>query len=254
MPTDPRKRQKKLERRDAKRNTKRHEMARARHAGIAERIAAAVHYPVLHCWATMDLWHQGLGWVCLSRLLPNSSVAFAVFLVDRYCLGVKNAIVDITGRFTYDSRIVRQMQSKYRVKELRPADARKIVESAVAYAHGLGLHPHPDYQKAKRIFGAIDVAESTETLEFGKDGKPFFLAGPNDTPERCRNILRVLEHSCGVGEFHYMIPLADPRNDLPESLQRENPRVIGSDETGAIQEYLLDEIDEVDPGDDPHAQ
>src|SRR5216683_2416038 len=98
MPTDPRKRQKKQERRAAKRKAKHHELVRHKHAGLPERLTAAIRYPVLHSCATMDLWDQGLGWVCLSRALPSGQVGFAVFLVDRYCLGVKNAMADVTDR------------------------------------------------------------------------------------------------------------------------------------------------------------
>src|SRR5437016_3658326 len=111
MPTDPRKRQKKQERRTAQRKAKQHQLARAKHAGLPERLTAAADCPILHSWVTTDLRSEGLGWVCLSRVLPNGFVAFAVFLVDRYCLGVKNAMAEITSRFDYDSRIVRKMRS-----------------------------------------------------------------------------------------------------------------------------------------------
>src|SRR5205823_985817 len=106
MPADPRKRQKKQERRAAKRKSKHHELARAKGAGLAEQLSAADSYPVLDCLVTTDLWTEGLGWVCLSRELPHGGVAFGLFLVDRYCLGVKDALADIASRFTYESNIV----------------------------------------------------------------------------------------------------------------------------------------------------
>ena len=36
---------------------------------------------------------------------------------------------------------------------------------------GLGLPPHPDYHKAKRIFGSIDTAECKDEFEFGENGQ-----------------------------------------------------------------------------------
>lgn len=243
MPTDPRKRQKKQEHRAARRKAKLHERAREKPAGLAERMEAAAKYPVLHCWASADVWTQGLGWVCLSRELPGSSVAFGVFLVDRFCLGVKNALADISGRFTYDSRIIRQLRGSAPARDLSPAAARKLVEGSVAYAAALGLHPHPDYHKAKLVFGDIDAGECTEEFEFGKDGKPFFIAGPDDTPERCRLILHNLEQACGPDGFHYTIPFMDPRM-LPESMRRKEVRMIDPDETGAIGDFKVDVSDE----------
>jgi hypothetical protein len=243
MPTDPRKRQKKQEQRAAKRKAKLKERTREQQTGLAERLAAAVKYPVLQCWASDDVWTQGMGWVCLSRELPGGSVAFGVFLVDRYCLGVKNAFADVAGRFAYEDRIVGKLRSGSGVRELSPAAARKLVEGSVAYAAALGLHPHADYHKAKRIFGDIDAAECKEEFEFGKDGKPCFIAGPNDTPERCRLILHTLERACGPDGFEYLIPLMDPRV-LPESLRRKTARLIGEDETGAIVDQDMNFSDE----------
>jgi len=205
MPSDPRKRQKKLERRDAKRKAKRHEQVREKQVGLAERLTAAADRPILHSWVTADFWDQGIGWVCLSRQLTGGSVAFAIFLVDRYCLGVKNAMAEIVSQATYNSRIENRTRATYHVKDLSPADVRKIVESAVAYAEALGLHPHPDYQAARLLFGTISAAESTLELEWGKDGKPFFVNGPNDTPQRCRQILRTLESNCGRGGYHFLM-------------------------------------------------
>jgi hypothetical protein len=208
MPTDPRKRQKKQERRAAKRKVKHHQLSKERHTGLAERLKAAAGAPVLHSWVSTTLWDEGLGSVLLSRALPTGSVAFAVFLVDRYCLGVKDAWADIGSRSRYDSEIVRKTRATFEVREMSPAAVRKLVEGAVEYARGLGLHPHPDYQKARLIFGDIDAGESTETFEYGKDGKPFFVGGPHDTPERCRQIVNTLTQTCGGPDgFHYLIPL-----------------------------------------------
>jgi hypothetical protein len=239
--TNPRKHQKQQERRAAKRKAKHQHLTRDRHTGLAERLAAAAAYPVLHSWATEDLWTQGLGWVCLSRELPSGQVAFVVFLVDRYCLGVKDVQADVGGRYAYEDQIVSKARRDFTVREMSPAAVRKLVEGAVAYADALGLHPHPDYARARHIFGSIDAADCTEEFEFGKDGKPFFVAGPNDTPERCRRILKTLEEACGPDGFHYLIPLANPFEVLPESLLRRNPRVIGPDETGEIRDWNLED-------------
>lgn len=208
MPSDPRKQQKKQERRTAKRKSKHQQLTREKNAGIAERLTAATRYPILHSWATTDIWTEGIGWVCLSRQLPNGAIAFAVFLVDRYCLGVKNALADVTSRYEYENRIVQKMHAQSTSKELTPAATRKFVESAVDYAASLGFSPHPDYHMAKAIFGSIDPSECTETFEFGKDGKPYFIGGPNDTSVRCRQIMRTLEEKCGPGGYHFLIPVS----------------------------------------------
>jgi hypothetical protein len=221
MPKDPRKRQKQQERRTAKRKSKQLQLRRAKHAGLAERLTSAAASPVLHSWVTEDLWTQGLGWACLSRELPNGYVACAVFLVDRYCLGVKNVLADVMPRSEYEEQIARKMCRDFEVRDMQPAAVRKLVEGAVEYARGLGLYPHADYARARHLFGALNPADSTEVFEFGKDGMPFFVAGPNDSPERCRQILNALVQACGVDGFHYMIPVPDPGRYLPQTLQHK---------------------------------
>lgn len=208
MAADPRKRQKKLERRASKRHFKQQQLASKKSIGLAQRLADATRFPILHSLVTEEFWTQGLGWACLSRGLPNGSVAFAIFLVDRYCLGVKNAWVDITSRYDYESRVVWKMRHKYTSREFTPAATRKLVEAAVAYSEALGFRPHPDYHKAKLLFGSINADECKEEFEFGKDGKPFFIAGPSDSLERCQQILATLEHSCGPNGYHYTVPVA----------------------------------------------
>jgi hypothetical protein len=220
MASDPRKRQKKLERRASKRKEKKHLQVRGQSAGLTERLTAAARFPVLHSWITEDLWTQGLGWVLLSRTFPDGMVAVAVFLVDRYCLGVKDAMARFISRSTYEAEFVRKMHGTFASRNVSPATVRKLVEEAVAYARGLGLSPHADYQKAKLLFGDIDPAQSTEVFEFGKDGQPLFIAGPNDTPGRCQNILGILTQSCGPDGFHYIMPMAEG----------EHFRLIGTDE------------------------
>src|SRR5438270_14084869 len=87
MASDAKKRQKKLERRAAHRKEKKHQLVRQKNVGLADKLTAATKYPVLHCWISDSLETEGIGQVGLSRQLPNGSVAFASFLVDRYCLG-----------------------------------------------------------------------------------------------------------------------------------------------------------------------
>jgi hypothetical protein len=94
--------------------------------------------------------------------------------------------------------------------QLKPECARKLVEGAVQYALDLGLPPHVDYRTAKLIFGDISSEACAEEYAFGKDGKPFFIAGPHDSPARCEQILRTLRNHCGLEGHHFLIPAGGP--------------------------------------------
>lgn len=181
MPANPRKRQQKVERRAAKRKEKKHQLVRAQSTGLADKLTMSTRFPVLHSVITDSNWKQGIGSVLFSRALPDGTVAVTVFLIDRYCLGVKNATAAVVSRSEYESRFHRGLLSQTPGPEVPPAEARKYVEAAVDYARGLGFAPHADYQKAKLIFGDVDASACTATFEFGKGGKPMFINGPRDT-------------------------------------------------------------------------
>ncbi|NUQ66162.1 MAG: hypothetical protein HUU20_27175 [Pirellulales bacterium] len=206
MAINPQKRQKKLEKRKAKQKSERRQLARRNEGGLPAKLKQAAAAPFLHCFTTDTLWSQGMGQVLVSRQLPGGQVAFGAFLVDRYCMGVKNAFANVVPRLRYQEGMYDKLAARDTLVPLEPASARKLVEGAVQYALDLGISPHPDYRVARLIFGDIEADASTEDFEFGKDGKPLFISGPNDGPARCQQILRTLENRCGHGGFHFMMP------------------------------------------------
>src|SRR5205823_5430279 len=141
----PRKRQKKLEKRAAARKQKKQSVVRSQSAGLPGQLTAAARFPVLNCWISDSLGPNGIGWVVLSRELPNGQVAVVSFLVDRYCLGVKDVWAEVLHRTAYNNKYVRKVNTDMPSRSVGPAEARKLVEQAVEYARAIGLSPHPDY-------------------------------------------------------------------------------------------------------------
>ncbi len=60
MAIDPRKRQKKIERRKAKQQAERRQLARREAGGFPARLMAASSCPILHCCASSDIWCEGI--------------------------------------------------------------------------------------------------------------------------------------------------------------------------------------------------
>lgn len=210
MPVDPRKRQKKLERQKAKEKAQRRELARRESRGLAPRLEEAAAAPILHCVATEEIWTVGIGNVLISRQMSSGIVAFATFLVDVYCLGVKDVFMNVAPRPRYDREMYGKLKERGSLVPMTPECARKLIEGAVEYALGFGLPPHPDYRTAKLIFGDIAAEVCAEEYVYGQHGKPFFAAGPYDSPDKCQQILRALEKHCGPGGYDFMIPVGRP--------------------------------------------
>ena len=95
----------------------------------------------------------------------------AIFLLDRYCLGIKDAFAEIVPPSVYRDKFMHKMRSQFSSHAVTPAKARKLVEDSVAYAADLGFPPQGDYHKAKILFGDVNASECTEEFEFGKDGR-----------------------------------------------------------------------------------
>lgn len=202
MALNARKLQKKQQRRKAKEKARRR-ASKQREPSELERAAGG---RILHCCATDQVWERGMGEVLLCRELPDSRVGFGMFLMDMFCLGAKNAMYGVVPRADYQRKLYEKLRDKYELVPLNPACARKLVEGGVTYARDLSFGPHPDYKKARVIFGDIDAGACQQEFEYGKDGKPYFIAGPDDDPARCERIINTLTERCGPDGFHYLMP------------------------------------------------
>lgn len=209
MVIDPRKRQKQVERKKAKDKARAiaHRMQDRKYA--ARTMAAIPTAPFLHCCYSDVLWEEGIGHVLISRELFDNQVAYAFFLLDVYCLGVKDATFNVVPRGRYDGDLFEPTRSSFTLRKLEPACARKLVEGGVAYAKALGIPPHQDYFEARQIFGDVDSSLCERTFEYGREGKPFFVAGPHDGPARCLRILQALREHCGEGGYHFIAPVGE---------------------------------------------
>ena len=87
--------------------------------------------------------------------------------MDRFCLGVKDAFYGFMDKGEYSERLDDEVRRRFETvvtAGCRPPANRTSVD----YAKGLGLSPHPDNARARKMFGAIDPAASDRKFEFGR--------------------------------------------------------------------------------------
>jgi hypothetical protein len=159
--------------------------------------------PVHETLVPADLFEQGLGNLVFSRTLPDGRIAMAVFLLDMYCQGAKNAFIAVVGRSEYGLRL--NYWSGERLQPIQPACFRKLVEGGVEYARELGFNPHADYALASRIFGDVRSADCPTRFVYGHNGKPLYISGPNESPDQVRTIIEQLELRLGSGNFDFIV-------------------------------------------------
>jgi hypothetical protein len=204
---------KKAEKRKAKEKAKRKELAHRKSESLGQRLTRASRAPVLHCLMSENLFDAGMGSVLFSRELASGQVAYAAFLIDSDCLGVKDVFSGFRPKSEYFEKVYEPLAEQFVLVALPPFAARKLVEGAVEYSRSLGLSPHAEYHHARHIFGDIDPAANDRQFEFGKDGKPFFVSGPRDTPGRIASVIGILNVRLGTGGFDYLVTVDE--SELP---------------------------------------
>jgi hypothetical protein len=169
--------------------------------------ALAASAPILDCLVPAELNQHGIGNLVFSRALPDGRVAMAVFLLDVFCLGVKNATYATLEADVY-ARHLTGLSETGRLLATDPACFRKLVEGGVAYANALGFKPHPDYAVARQIFGDLETASCDQEFVYGRDGKPCHVSGPSETLSQSRAIVEQLQRYPGGAD--YPVPVAGP--------------------------------------------
>lgn len=189
----------------------------------AERDTANPDADVFGCWLNVG-WSVGLGvpdragWcdpgagdgteglltaLVARRRRHRRKITTCTYLVDAYCLGVKNAM----GPDEMDDRGLRSLTgfvfSAYAGPPVSvPIDLlRDLVLGAAEYAHGLGFAPHPDFEQARLHLGPW---QGPSAVTFGCDGQPLYINGPDDSPD---HVLRTLRRTVGDGGFRHSVAL-----------------------------------------------
>ncbi|MFG6102139.1 hypothetical protein U2F10_07800 [Leptothoe sp. EHU-05/26/07-4] len=145
---------------------------------------------------------KGLSQIMVTRA-DGTHYLVTTFLIDAWCLGVKDAMGPRKVKTT-DYPLMREnayahtMDDSYRTISLEQAQS--VIYGAVDYAKRLGLDPHEDFERAKHNLGPR--MDNLPRHEFGKNGKPYYFAGPYDNPDK---IIAKLRESVGEGNFKYTI-------------------------------------------------
>lgn len=190
---------------------------------LARRDAAARPEPeVVGCWvshgwssgltvdgdrewpdAPRDDGRDGLACVAVARRTKPQRVSVCGYLVDTFCLGVKNAL---GPKVMGDRDLPAFLDTFFAAIEpdrtplaISLEQARHLVHGAVDYARRLGFEPHRDFAAAA---GHLGSWEGTSAVTFGRDGVPLFVQGPHDNPGAT---IRTLASTVGEGNFHYLV-------------------------------------------------
>lgn len=201
----PNNRQKKLERKAAKRKKQKAQQRSRPVMGRKAQLREAATWPVMECWVNRE-WQDPmhLNQVVLARRNPNTGIiVLASYLVDRACLGVKNALVaNFATAQEYRERFLAGVKERQDMIQVDVNHVAAIVKAGLDYAASLNFRPHRDYAEAAILLGDADPTAFTEPIPVGgPEGKPFFISGPYDNVDK---IMAHLTRLLGPEGVHYM--------------------------------------------------
>jgi hypothetical protein len=151
-------------------------------------------------WEDVELGADGtagVAQVLVARAGRRDDVLVCGYLVDTFCLGVKD---------TYGPERMRRRELRDFVRTYfavfpapgvaAPLDlAQHVVHGAVAFAAGLGFEPYPGFAQVR---GQLGELSEPSAITFGQEGKPLYIPGLRDDPMA---ILRTLKANVGSGNF-----------------------------------------------------
>ena len=212
MAIDQKSRQKKLARKTKKRkkaiSSKKMNVSFGEQLSRKKALIVAQNSPVHNCFIGKDIFTEGIGTAIISREMPNNYLGIGVFLLDVWCLGVKNTYFSVLSEKEYNDRL-EEIRMNEILENIHPSCARKLIEQCVDYSKELGFKPHKNYKISRQLFMSIDPAACPNKYHFGKDGKPFYISGPNENVNHSMRIINTLSQNCGEGNFDYISSISE---------------------------------------------
>ena len=149
-------------------------------ASLPARVLRAAQAPIQHCFLTESVFDIGMGTLVLARGATPYHLAFGSFLLDTFCLGIKDVTFELVEREDFEMYMDR-MGAGSPMVPVDPGYARKLLRDLAAWSQSIGFAPHRDFAAVERMFGDVSADASDAVFRFGCDGKPFYIPGPTDT-------------------------------------------------------------------------
>jgi hypothetical protein len=169
---------------------------------LPARVLRAARAPIRYCMLTEALFDAGIGTLIVARGATPHHLTFGSFLLDVFCLGIKDVMFDSLEGDQFDTYVA-VADAGSPLAPIDPSDARKLLRDLAAWSQSIGFSPHRDFAAVERIFGDVSADESETDFPFGSDGKPFYIPGPFESASLIRWRIEQLRKHLGDGGFEF---------------------------------------------------
>jgi len=144
--------------------------------GVIPATSECCKFPIHECKVLENWEEKGMSPVFVTRELSKDSYVFICYLVDFWCLGVKDTFLKFGA-----SR--RDLSNFYSMNDdlvtISYQDARSLILGAVDFAKAIDIAPHSNWNGIPSSFIEAHLAYEKK-FSFGHKGKPFYVSGPDD--------------------------------------------------------------------------
>ena len=146
---------------------------------MAGQVARAAALPIQCCVFTEALFETGIGSLVLARGTTATPLVVAGFLLDSFCLGVKDVLFQTMSQRALEIHLDLLGQATP-LAQVDPAYGRKLLRDLTRWSASLGFHPPREFAAAERLFGNVDPRACTTEFTFGAHGKPLLISDLSD--------------------------------------------------------------------------
>ncbi|MBP1664416.1 MAG: hypothetical protein H6Q19_1556 [Bacteroidetes bacterium] len=175
----------------------------------------ARNLPLYECCVNKNWREEGMAEVVVARIHTNGNITFGVYLVDVYCLGVKDSFCNFNQPLDKYEELISRLSAQMGMITIEYALAHNIVFAAMEYAAELGFKACKEFVQTTKFILEEDTDEvELIDIECGYNGKPMFIKTDATTDAQADDIIRQLEKTVGKGNYEVLI--ADGFDDEDE--------------------------------------
>ena len=155
--------------------------------------------PFYKCWSIGDD-ENGMKQIVVSRQKANGKLVVGFYLVDYFCLGLKDTFYkEFDDEDELSDVFFENVPFEAERIEIDEVYAQNFIYGAIEFAEDHGFEPAKDFRVTEYLLDEVDDIEYME-IEFGDNGKVHYLSGPED--DIAKN-LKILRENVGIDNFEF---------------------------------------------------
>jgi len=169
--------------------------------------SANSRFPVCAAWMSKpnESKKSGICAITFVRKTGINDYLIVCYLVDLFCLGVKDAFLRQMDHTDYHELF----EAEHSLQREEPGKLKKLLQTAIQFGRQNGFEPGGDYKKLLPYISNINTNDSEEPdIQFGKKGKVVYMANPKtESKAQIQQRLQTLRKTLGPEGFTFITPI-----------------------------------------------